>query len=472
MVIVLDKHKKPLGFTTERRARKLMEVRRACMYRRFPAVIIVKDVDSRILENLPTYRIKIDPGAKHTGISVVCNETNEAMFFMQIEHRGDMVKKNLSTRHDARKNRRNRETWYRRPKWKVHKKDDNFRVVSRRKEGWLPPSVKSTADNVIHWVKKLKKFINITECSFEAVRFDSQLMDNPDISGEEYQHGTLFGYELKEYLLETFGHQCQYCGGTSGDSTLEWEHMKPRSKGGSDSVKNASLACSVCNRDKGNRDLKEYLDVLKTRSPKSKKEKDLNDARIKHINDILENGKIHKSNRYSAWVNANRRYIEKELFEIFKEVECSSGGRTKYNRTKLGLPKDHHYDALCVGTVPEGGYKNRTNGYVLHAKATGRGTRLRGQINKCGIITVKYKKSPKRVFGFQTGDMVTADIPKGKYKGRYTGKVMVRSSGYFDIKVSGRRVVSSHSNCKIVQNFDGYEYRYEKSQQGAIPLGY
>ena len=76
MIIILDKHKKPLGFTTERRARKLMEARRACMYRKFPAVIIVKDVDSRDIEKLPSYRIKIDPGAKHTGIAIVCNETN------------------------------------------------------------------------------------------------------------------------------------------------------------------------------------------------------------------------------------------------------------------------------------------------------------------------------------------------------------------------------------------------------------
>lgn len=29
---------------------------------------------------------------------------------------------------------------------------------------------------------------------------------------------------------------------------------------------------------------------------------------------------------------------------------------TKYIRTRLGLPKDHHYTALCVGEAPEEGY--------------------------------------------------------------------------------------------------------------------
>ena len=99
-------------------------------------------------------------------------------------------------------------------------------------------------------MKKLRGFINITECSFEAVRFDSQLMDDPDISGREYQQGTLFGYELREYLLEHFRHTCQYCGGASGDSVLEWEHKIPKSRGGTDSIKNATLSCFTCNRDK------------------------------------------------------------------------------------------------------------------------------------------------------------------------------------------------------------------------------
>lgn len=459
MVIVLDKYKRPLGFTTERRARKLMETRRACMYRKFPTVLIVKDVDSRDIENLPTYRIKIDPGAKHSGIAIVCNETDEAMYYMQIEHRGNAVKAHLDTRRATRRNRRNRETWYRKPKWKAHRSDDNFHADSNRKEGWLPPSIKSTADNVIHWVHKLRRFVNITECSFEAVRFDSQLMDNPDISGEDYQHGTLYGYELKEYLLEKFGHQCQYCGGVSGDEILEWEHMIPKSRGGSDSAKNANLACVCCNKDKNNRTLPEYLDLLKTRKPKTNAAKELNDERIKRISNILKNGKGYKSNRYAAWVNSSRRYIEKKLFNVFKEVECSSGGRTKFNRNQLGLPKDHHYDALCVGTVPEDGYNDRTGGYALYAKATGRGTRLRGQVNKCGIITVKYSKSPKKVFGFQTGDMVIANIPSGKYQGRHISKVFVRSDGRFDIKINEKRATTSYKYCKPCQRFDGYEYR-------------
>lgn len=84
--------------------------------------------------------------------------------------------------------------------------------------------------------------------------------------------------------------------------------------------------------------------------------KKLAEARILGIQRVLANKPPKISNRYCAWVSSSRRATERGLFSIFDEVECSSGGRTKFNRETLQLPKDHHYDALCVGTVPEGGF--------------------------------------------------------------------------------------------------------------------
>lgn len=255
MVITLDKRKKPLGFCSERRARKLLEKRRACVYRYYPFTIIIKDIDIRTMDKdkLPAYRMKIDPGSKTTGISIVREEDNTVMLFAQIEHRGQQIKNNLDTRRMIRRNRRSRETRYRHCKYK-----DGGNFDSQRSEGWLPPSVKSIGDNIISWVKRFQKLINIQYVSFEAVRFDTQSMDNPNIQGEEYQQGTLLGYEIREYLLDKYGHTCQYCGGTSGDSILEWEHIQPKSKGGSDSVKNATLACRTCNQAKGNLTLSQW----------------------------------------------------------------------------------------------------------------------------------------------------------------------------------------------------------------------
>jgi 5-methylcytosine-specific restriction endonuclease McrA len=415
------------------------------------------------------YRIKIDPGSKHTGIAVVREADNAAMLFMQIEHRAEFIVKNLQTRNAARRNRRQRETRYRRCKFINHyqKKDSKYEATTPRPDGWLPPSVKSIGDNVINWVNRLGRLINITNCSFEAVRFDTQLMDNPEISGKEYQSGTLLGYEIKEYLLDKYTHTCQYCGGASKDPILEWEHIVPRSKGGSDSIKNATLACHTCNQDKGNLSLTEWLEQ------ESKLKTKLAKARTSGIAKVMAGKTTSASDRYCAWANASRRYIERDLFKIFGEgkVECSSGGRTKFNRMKLNLPKDHHFDALCVGNVPEKGYKDLAHGYCLYVTAIGRGTRFRSRINKCGVIMLKLKKTPKSVFGFHTGDIVAVDSTTGKYKGHYVGRVMTRASGYFSVRTTDNEVISTkYDKCKVVQYNNGYRYSVKKTDNKAIPL--
>ena len=51
-------------------------------------------------------------------------------------------------------------------------------------------------------------------------------------------------------------------------------------------------------------------------------------------------------------------------------VEASSGGRTKYNRCRLDVPKTHALDAACVGTVDIVVAWRRP---TLAIKATGRG---------------------------------------------------------------------------------------------------
>jgi len=37
-------------------------------------------------------------------------------------------------------------------------------------------------------------------------------MQNPNMSGIEYQQGELMGYEVREYLLEKWKRKCAYCG--------------------------------------------------------------------------------------------------------------------------------------------------------------------------------------------------------------------------------------------------------------------
>lgn len=238
-------------------------------------------------------------------------------------------------------------------------------------------------------MRKLARLIRITECSPEAVRFDSQL----------------FGYENREYLLEKYGHTCQYCGGASGDPVLEWEHIVPKSKSGSDKVSNATLSCSTCNEAKDSKmpeERRREEEAVATDGKGMRKRKELAKARIAGIDCVLAGKPNSVSNRYSAWVNSSCRYVERGPFGMFGGAECASGGRTKYNRTMLGLAKDHHFDALGVGSVPEGGYTDRTNGYCLYAKAMGRGNRFRGKSANAALSYRSCAVNPKSDSGFRT----------------------------------------------------------------------
>ena len=460
MVFTLDKRKRPLGHCTPKRARQLIESGRACVYRYYPFTIIVKDRDVRAMDIRHNYRIKIDPGSIHTGIAVT--EDDRVIAYFELQHRAGNIVKSLKKRNAVRRNRRSRETVYRRCKFK---KPGDYETL--REEGWLPPSQKSIANNIIFFVKRLERLLGPCEIDMELVRFDTQLLENPDIEGMEYQRGTLFGYEMKAYLLEKYQHTCQYCNNKTGDHRLEWEHMFPAGRGGSDRVKNATLACHTCNQLKGNRTPEEWLAELKA----IKRPKELDKTRIECLEIVTKGQKIGQGLRYAAWSNTLRWRLFEELSKLSAsgKVTVGTGGRTSYNRNKLHIPKVHHLDALCcTKNVPEKGYRDVYQPYLI-VKAMRHGNRLLGQVNKCGIITVKYRNHHKRVGNVQTGDIVRVDTPNGKYQGIHTGRVMVRSSGSHDIRTLDNKLVTATkmSVIKVIQHADGYQYAFGE----AIPLG-
>src|SRR5438132_86277 len=75
----------------------------------------------------------------------------------------------------------------------------------------LLPSWASRIANVMTWVGRLSRYCRIIAISQELVRFDTQLLQHPEIRGIEYQQGELAGYEVRAYLLEKFQHKCAYC---------------------------------------------------------------------------------------------------------------------------------------------------------------------------------------------------------------------------------------------------------------------
>ncbi len=423
-VFVTDTKNRTLTPCRPKRARELLKQGKAAVFRRFPFTIILKH---EVPDASPMpLRVKIDPGSKKTGLAIVNDISGEVVFAAEIEHRGQRVRDSLESRRAIRRSRRNRNTRYRKPRF----------MNRTRKKGWLPPSLESRIANVETWIRRLIKISPIQAISQELVRFDTQKMENPEISGVEYQQGTLAGYECREYLLEKWRRTCAYCG--KKDVPLEIEHINPRSSGGSDRISNLTLSCRSCNEKKGNKPVEDFLkkkpEVLK--KIKAQAKAPLKDA---------------------AAVNATRWALFGRLKSFGCPVEAGSGGLTKFNRIQRSLSKTHWADAACVGlSTPE---TLKTDGIgSLQIRAMGFGTRQICQTDKYGF-PIRHRTGQKSFFGFQTGDMVKAFITKGKNAGIYSGRITVRASGIFHMPVEGRtRLELSHKYCKVIQKADGYRY--------------
>jgi 5-methylcytosine-specific restriction endonuclease McrA len=279
----------------------------------------------------------------------------------------------------------------------------------------------------------------IAAISQELVKFDLQALDNPQIKGVEYQHGTLFGYEVREYLLQKWGRQCVYCG--AKEIPLQIEHIIPQAKGGTDRISNLTLACEPCNIKKGTGDIREFL-----------KEKPETLKRIL--------GEAKAPLKDAAAVNATRWVLYERLQTLGLPVECGSGGRTKYNRIQRELPKTHWLDAACVGaSTPDRLHSSHVT--PLHIIATGHGCRQMCSMDKRGFPRTGPKQA-KVVKGFQTGDLVRAVVPSGKHMGTYIGRVAIRTTGFFNITTKHGKVQGiSHRFCTPIQRCDGYRYQAE-----------
>jgi hypothetical protein len=157
----------------------------------------------------------------------------------------------------------------------------------------------------------------------------------------------------------------------------------------------------------------------------------------------------------AAAVNSTRWALFNALKTTGLAICTGSGGLTKFNRTRLKLPKTHWLDAACVGNV--GSLKILTNKPLL-IKSMGHGTRQQCRTDKFGFPNRHCSRS-KFHFGFQTGDVVKSVVLKGKKIGVYVGRIATRASGSFDIFTKLTRVTGvSHKTCKTLQRKDGFSY--------------
>ncbi len=419
-VFVLDRGHRPLMPCSEKRARILLHRKRAVIHRIVPFTIrhIERSATSSQVQSMV---LKLDPGSRTTGMALVRIERREngalhhAVHLAIVEHRGEQVHHNMRQRSAFRRRRRSSTLRYRSPRFQ-HR---------TRPKGWLPPSLRSRVGNILSWARRYNYLAPLERLDVERVKFDLTLMQNPEIAGVMYQRGDLVAWEIRAYLLEKFQRCFVYCG--KSNVPFEIDHVQPRSRGGSDRVSNLVLVCHECNASKANQTASEYGHPAVEAQAKVP----LRDA---------------------AAVNATSYLLCDSLRSLGLPLTAWSGGRARWNRRRFSIPKLHTLDALCVGEICG---IDVGKGLTLQIVATGRGSYQRTNVDASGFPR-GYLLSHKRALGFQTGDLVRAEVPAHfKSGGVRVGRLAVRSSGTFRM---GKFDGINARYCRIIQRPDGYSY--------------
>lgn len=397
---VLDRHGKASMPCTEMRARLLLDRGRARVHRLVPFVIRLVDRQATSCAFQPL-RIKRDPGSQTAGMAFVrdtqARDTPKGdvqpgaavLNLFELAHRGRQFSEALTARRQMRRRRRGN-LRYRAPR---------FLNRGNKQRGWLAPSLKHRVDTPMAWVGRLQRWTPVTALGAKLVRFDLQVLQNPELSGIEYQQGTLAGYELRECLLEKGGRRGTYCDAQHGP--LQIEHIHPKARGGSDRASNLCLSFAPCNRKKAAQPLERFL----ARDPKrlafnlAQAQRPLKDA---------------------AAVNATGWALANQLKATGLAVQTASGGRTKFNRSRLGMLKTQTLDAACVRTVAGVPAWGRPRPVI---QCAGRGSHQRTRLDKVGFPR-GYLTREKWVRGFQALSAVLQGI--------------------------------SHQDCHLIQRADGY----------------
>lgn len=455
-VFVLDTKKRILEPCHPATARKLLREGKAAIFKKFPFTIILKHE----IKNPKTtdYMLSIDPGSKCTGLAITDSDNNIVAAF-ELHHRGNAIKKGLSDRAGHRRSRRTRKLRYRPARWQNRSRKApvltatgwEYQSLKQSSKGWIAPSLMSRVFNIHTWVSRLSKACHITKLAVEHVKFDTQLMQNPEISGVKYQRGTLYEAELWEYLLEKFGRKCFYCG--AKDIPLEKEHILPKSKGGSNRASNLTISCRKCNQKKGNKHPNEIEGIFG-----------------KRVQSALHSAK--KPLKDAASVNTIRWKIVESLKSTGLPVIYGTGGKTKYHRRKADLPKTHYYDAACVTIIPNSntphsilaihaiGYGHRKDLGKFQTKQTAPGfkrsytrTVKANSFQKLDIVKLKNKY----IGSINSFDATTKGKPqKVRILADRTGKNL---TGTKDGRKSG-----NISQLQLIQKRDGYAYQIVKAK--------
>lgn len=373
-VYVISKDGQPL-MPTDRvgKVRRLLKNKKAKVVSRCPFTIkLLYEPENFVVQEVVLGQ---DTGSKHVGTACIAN--NKVLYQSEVALRDD-IKKKMYNRRIFRKNRRQRKTHYRKPRF--------LNRANSTKKGRLPPSVRSKVQSHIDEIEFCKKILPISKIVLEVSQFDTALMKNPALISEKvkrwgYQQGFDYGYaSRREAILHRDNYTCQCCG--KKHVRLEIHHIIFRSLGGTDGERNLITLCEKCHK------LVHDGILIITKIPKK--------LNLKYATQMS--------------------IIRSQLLKIYPDAIETFGFVTKTNRENLNLSKEHFIDA-CV--IASGGKDFKQLDWLFKKKRVPRQNR-----QLCKGVRGEIKLPTGKVFGFRRFDKV-------KYLGKVCFIKARRTSGAF-----------------------------------------
>ena len=252
----------------------------------------------------------VDTGSRYLGLAITSKDN--VIFKAEIALRQD-IKSNLDTRRRYRRDRRNRKTRYRKPRF--------LNRVKSKTEGWLPPSIQNRINHTFHWIHKLEQVVPKAELHIEVGKFDTAKMINPKIQGVDYQQGQTYGYfDVRYYVFARDHYTCQCCKGKN--KILQTHHIRYRSNGGTDRADNLISVCTDCHTSENHQE----GGILFQWQEQHKKVKQYKEP---------------------PFMNTLRRRI----FQEYPNAKISYGSQTTPKRKEIGLEKTHYNDAIVISGI-------------------------------------------------------------------------------------------------------------------------
>jgi len=297
-VFVVDSKGKPCLPTTPRRARKLLDAKKAKVVQVIPFTI---QLNRKIKNPVGSFKVGIDDGAKKVGVAIVNRRMQEVVFQGTIELRQDVSRK-LKQRSMYRRNRRIRKLRYR------------ARRFYNRKQMTPFPSIRQRKNSIIRWLKDMMKRININKVVVEEGIFDTSSMSaGYKLSGIEFRQSEYDGKNWRAKILWRDNYRCQHC---KSDDNLQAHHIRQRKDGGTNKVGNGITLCEKCHDD-----LHEKLWFLNIKP---------------------------RFFQYPMWLMQGKFYLRNQLEKLGLKVKVVYGWMTAYWRNQIGLTKSHSNDAIAM----------------------------------------------------------------------------------------------------------------------------